>query len=182
MSEGKQEPYWSLRGYQSESKPLYNLHLLKKFTNAKVLIVEGEKTCDAGNKLFSLDKMICLTWPGGAGAVSKADWSPLKGREVIIWPDNDKAGFDAADSVIEELQKVGVKSLRDLDRKLLTQELPPKWDLADSLPEGKSFGFLKDLVLRSRPIEIPVFEPCHKENEPQFIRQVFKEENIVMDR
>ena len=36
-----EHPTWSLKGYQTEKKPLYNLHLLQAFPKSKVLIVEG---------------------------------------------------------------------------------------------------------------------------------------------
>jgi DNA primase len=44
-----------------------------------------------------------LTWSGGANAVAKADFSPLQGRNVIIWPDNDEPGFKAALALAELL-------------------------------------------------------------------------------
>nr|MCH9625398.1 hypothetical protein [Chlamydiales bacterium] len=112
----EEDAQWSLKGYQSEKRPLYNQQLLKEHPNAKVLIVEGEKAADAASKIFPREKIICLTWSGGAGAVSKSDWKPLRGRDAIIWPDNDKAGFEASDSIYKELREIGVKSLREVDR------------------------------------------------------------------
>lgn len=32
---------------------------------------------------------------------------------------------------------------------MLAKELPPKWDLADPLPEGKGERFVKDAILRA---------------------------------
>ena len=145
-----QEPSWSLKGYQSNKKPLYNLHFLKAFPNTKVLLVEGEKTAEAATKLFPKEKMICLTWSGGAGAVHKTDWHPLSMREVIIWPDNDKAGFEASNTICRELRKVGTKSLHEVDKSILVKELPPKWDLADPLPPGKESTFIKEMILRAQ--------------------------------
>ena len=142
-------PSWSLKGYQADHKPLYNLHLLKECPHSKVLLVEGEKTAEAASKLFPREKMICLTWSGGAGAVHKTDWQPLFMRDVIIFPDNDKAGIDASDSICHSLRKVGIKSLHEVDREILAKELPPKWDLADPLPQGKNATFIKDMLLRA---------------------------------
>ena len=112
-----------------------------------MLIVEGEKAADAGNKLFK-GEMICLSWLGGTGSVSKVDWSPLFGRDVVIWPDNDSPGYKAAGQIEKSLRKVGVKSLKVVSREVLS-ELPKKWDIADSLPTGKEKSFLKDCILRS---------------------------------
>ncbi|MGL4313047.1 MAG: DUF927 domain-containing protein, partial [Sphingomonas sp.] len=69
-----------------------------------VLIVEGEKARDAAVLLFPENPV--LTWQGGAQAVSKADWSPLAGRECWLWPDNDPAGTKAARDVAAALAAV----------------------------------------------------------------------------
>lgn len=144
------ESIWSLKGYQAEKKPLYNLHLLKEFPNSKVLIVEGEKTAEAASKMFPKEKMICLTWSGGAGAVIKGDWRPIFMRDIVIWPDNDKAGYEASNAVCHELRKIGIKSLQEVNREMLIKELPPKWDLADPLPHGKVEAFIKNAILRAQ--------------------------------
>ncbi|NGX62049.1 MAG: hypothetical protein K940chlam9_01542 [Chlamydiae bacterium] len=148
------EPTWTLRGYQALPRPLYNLHLLKEQPNARVLIVEGEKAADHANKLFP--NTISLTWSGGAKAADKTDWSPLFMRDVIIWPDNDKAGYEAADTICQLLRKVGIKSLHTVDKQLLVT-LPPKWDLADPLPQKEQF--IKDALLRAseRGVGLPTF-------------------------
>ena len=49
---------------------------------------------------------VVTTWPGGAEAFSLADWSPLAGRKVIIWPDADWAGFNAAAQIGRIVQKL----------------------------------------------------------------------------
>ena len=53
-------------------------------------MVEGEKTCDAAGKLFASHAP--TTSMGGANAPHCSDWKPLKGRKVVIWPDNDANG------------------------------------------------------------------------------------------
>ncbi|NGX62431.1 MAG: hypothetical protein K940chlam9_01928, partial [Chlamydiae bacterium] len=149
------EPTWTIKGYQTLQKPLYNLPLLKTHPHARVLIVEGEKTADCASTLFP--NTISLTWSGGAKAVDKTDWSPLFLREVVIWPDNDKAGYEAIESICQQLRKVGVKSLHALDQQILAPHLPPKWDLADPLPQKESF--IKDALLRAseRGVGLPTF-------------------------
>ena len=93
-------PFWRFKGYDFKGKgrSLYNLHLLKEHPKTPVVIVEGEKTADAAPQ--ALDKLgkaerIAVTWSGGASSVEKTDWLPLSGRDVLIWPDNDKAGIAA---------------------------------------------------------------------------------------
>lgn len=142
------EPRWSLKGYQSEQKTLYNLPLLQEHPKATVLIVEGEKTADAANKMLKDSNIVCLTWSGGAGAVSKTNWEPLFNKDVIIWPDNDQAGFKAGDQIVSELRKVGISSLKMVDREVLTKEFPQKWDLADPMPATKIS--IKDMLLQAQ--------------------------------
>ncbi|MCB1073112.1 MAG: conjugal transfer relaxase/helicase TraA, partial [Chlamydiia bacterium] len=129
---------WERRGYKDENgkKPLYNLHHLREKPLAPVLIVEGEKTADKALEKFPDRDFICMTWSGGASSVSKADWNPLFGREVVVWPDNDEAGFRAANQVCDELKKVCASKVCMVERPELFAKLPEKWDLADPLPEG----------------------------------------------
>jgi DNA primase len=51
------------------------------------------------------DSVIVTTWPGGSKAVTQTNWTPLEGRRVIIWPDNDQPGRDAAEWVKKRLEK-----------------------------------------------------------------------------
>ena len=105
---------------------------------ATVLIVEGEKTADNALKKFNRKDLVCVTWQGGASAVEKTDWSPLQGRKVLIWPDNDAAGAKAADALCRELKglPLGMSSVKVIDPKTLSEYFPEKWDLADELPKG----------------------------------------------
>ena len=98
-------------------RPLYGLDHLAKAPNAEVLIVEGEKSAVAARKLVG-DRYVVVTWPNGAKSVSSADWSPLEGRKVTIWPDADEPGLKAAEIVSEVLRsKCPVIRLIDIDLK-----------------------------------------------------------------
>ena len=70
-----------------EPRPLYGLDRLAAKPDAVVLLVEGEKCADAAAEL--LPEFAVVSWPGGAKAVKKADWSALAGRKVVAWPDAD---------------------------------------------------------------------------------------------
>lgn len=144
-----EKPCWELKGYQ-QYKVLYNLPALQQHPEAPVLVVEGEKTADKALEKFSKESFVVVTWPQGAGAVHRADWSPLQGRKVFVWPDNDKAGFQAGNNVCNELRRVGVKSLQLVDSSALQKRFPEKWDLADPLPEGIDEIFVKKLLLSAQ--------------------------------
>ncbi len=53
-------------------------------------VSEGEKAADTAQRIFP--DHVAVTSPGGAKAAGKADWGPLAGRRVVIWPDNDEPG------------------------------------------------------------------------------------------
>ena len=146
---GDESPRWSMKGFQADKKPLYNLDLIHTHQDSKVLLVEGEKTADAAKKMFHKENIIVVTWSGGSSAVSKTDWTPLFLRDVIIWPDNDAPGFKASDTICSELRRVGVNSLRVVNKEVLKKGFPEKWDLADALPKGKSERDVQDLIVSS---------------------------------
>lgn len=96
---------WQPKAFPN-SRPLYGLEILSKRKNDPVLIVEGEKATDCARQIKELSSYVIVTWSGGAKAVSKTDWSPLKGRDIKIWPDNDKAGFSAAQEIKNILKEL----------------------------------------------------------------------------
>ena len=114
-----------------EPRPLYNIpNILDAET---VIWAEGEKCAEA---LIGMGFAATCTI-GGAGMLServahKFDFSPLEGKDVILWPDNDKAGRDLA-ALVERLAKeAGAKSTLMLRAPF---GKPEKWDAADALDE-----------------------------------------------
>ncbi len=73
-----------------EPRSLYNLHLLARRPDAPVVLSEGEKAADAAAIL--LPDCVATTTMNGAQSPAKADWTPLQGRSVWTWADNDEAG------------------------------------------------------------------------------------------
>jgi hypothetical protein len=80
--------------FANGKKPLYALHRIASVPNAAVWIVEGEQKADALNKLG-----LVATTSGGATSARYADWEPLRGHAVFIWPDNDDPGKGYAGEV-----------------------------------------------------------------------------------
>lgn len=125
---------WVQRGLP-KPRPLYGLELLAARPEAAVLIVEGEKSAEAAHVLAG-HVYVCMTWPNGASAISSADWAPLHGRKVLIWPDADDPGRQAA-STIAELLAPHCPEVKLLDP--TTDDpagLPQGWDAADALAQG----------------------------------------------
>jgi hypothetical protein len=131
-------PYFKKSGSKWKSgaapkpRPLYGQYELARNPSLPILLVEGEKAADAARGLLGR-LYACITWPGGSNAVEKADFSPLSGRDIVIWPDADPPGEKAALEVAGQCQKSKAKSIS-----IVT---PPSgvengWDLADAVQEG----------------------------------------------
>lgn len=157
------------------NRPLYGLELLAAFpVSAPVILVEGEKACDSARKLFA--DYSCMTWSGGSKAIGKTDFSPLAGREVWLWPDNDEAGQQTIATLGKALDAAGVSVFRVFDLSAFSQyspalngellqvasEWPPKSDAHDALIMGWTAQHMSELEKRGAlllPIEGDTTKP-----------------------
>ncbi len=110
-----------------ETRPLYNIPGIVK--SDKVILVEGEKCADA---LIEQGMTATTAMLGANAPIEKTDWSPLKGKHVIIWPDNDEPGKQYAEKVVKKLTFLGVLSLTLLE---IPENKPKGWDSADGIEE-----------------------------------------------
>jgi hypothetical protein len=125
-------------GWRAKAPPspraLFNLDQLAQLPGAPILIVEGEKAAvglnGQGGAAALLPDHVVTTSMSGAKAAAKSDWSPLAGREVVVWPDADEPGAAYAQEVAELARAAGVTSVRIAD----VSGLPQGFDLADDLP------------------------------------------------
>ena len=120
---------------------LYGLERLAARPDAPVLVTEGEKAADAAGLLFP--DSICITSQGGSKAPGKSDWTPLRGRRVMIWPDNDEPGAGYAAKVAELATAAGAELVRTVE---VPADWPEGWDLADALPDGVTLQRLAELL------------------------------------
>lgn len=91
---------WSWQGMPTP-RPLYRLPQIAGTKNTAI-VVEGEKCADAAWQIG----LPATTSPHGSNSAKHADWSPLAGREVVIFPDNDDAGWRYAADVACLLHKL----------------------------------------------------------------------------
>lgn len=141
-------------------KPLYNLHDLAQRPADTVIVAEGEKACDA------LAKLGCTaTTSGGASSAASADWTPLRGRRVLIWPDNDTPGAQYARDVAQALQATAADA-RVIDVAALS--LPPHADAVEWLaahPQATAADVLSLPTLTpSIPDVPPLANPANSAN------------------
>lgn len=157
---------WRWQGF-NKPRPLYGLDKLAERPTATVLLVEGEKTADAAAKL--LPHIVVATWQGGAKAIQNADWTPLNGRSVVLWPDNDAPGTSAMLEISALLQD---KTARQMWVPC-PADAPPKWDVADAdwTPE-QALAYVR-ANMTDVPTAAPEPEP-EPEQEPPYEDQEFE--------
>lgn len=109
-----------------EKNPLYRHDEIIKAET--VIIVEGELKADALMKLGF--PATCNA--GGANAVGRTDWTPLAGKKVIVWRDNDDSGKQHEAAVLAECLK---NRPRNALRRVKVDELGlgPKGDVINYL-------------------------------------------------
>lgn len=134
-------------------RPLYGLDLLHRNPDKPVLVVEGEKAADAA-KVLASQHYVVVTWPGGAQALRKVDWSPVYGRKIFLWPDNDEPGLQCMRLLAEML------SDRVAEIKMLNPDgQAEKWDAADAVNAGWTWDALRTWAKN----KITLWEPATTE-------------------
>ncbi|MCY4156227.1 MAG: AAA family ATPase [Gammaproteobacteria bacterium] len=104
-------------------------HPLDGFDAGKPIVVcEGEPACDALREA----EINSTTGIGGAALAKTTDWRSLESCEVILWPDQDKAGHKAMSEMLRLLTGICRKVLI-----VATGDLPHKADAADVSPEER---------------------------------------------
>lgn len=124
-------------------KPMYRLVEFLASPTAPVLLVEGEGKCDRIQAL--LPDYACVAWHGGAQAIKDTDWSPLAGRTLVCWPDNDDVGRNAMAQIVK---LVGHGRIIE----------PPAgkakgWDAGDAADEGWTTEQVRALLAPEPPPE-----------------------------
>ncbi len=131
-------------------KPIYRLHDLARAPDAVVMVVEGEKAADALAHIGVL-----ATTSGSATSAEAADWTPLKGRRVIVWPDHDEPGAQYGRDVTACLLALGCDvSIIDV----AALNLAEKGDAVDWLELHPEAAADDVLALHTAPAEAPADE------------------------
>ena len=153
-----QTTQWRWQGLP-EPRPLLRLDELAQRIDAPVVLCEGEKAADAAAEL--IPEYVATCWPNGSNSWHKADLLPLKGRSVLLWPDNDASGKACMDAIRPKLLELGAESVQQIalevfKRKPTTKDGKPwfakggKWaegdDAADALAKGWTAGHVAGLI------------------------------------
>lgn len=161
---GNSAPGWGV-GHLNQPRPLYGLERLAEKPQAQILMTEGPKKADAGAQLLPL---CSLSITGGANAWHKHDFAPIRGRQVLIWPDADEPGKAMAEKMAALL--ADPKGLGCKVRVIKPNGQAEGWDIADAHKEGwdsaRTIAWAKEHVADYEPpapaapkAELPPVEP-----------------------
>nr|WP_264685367.1 MULTISPECIES: AAA family ATPase [unclassified Wolbachia] len=128
-----------------DTRPLYNIPGILK--SDKIILVEGEKCAEA---LIEKGITATTTMSGANADADKTDWSQLKGKHIVIWPDNDEPGKQYAENATTKLLSLGIASLSIVK---IPEGKPKGWDAADYVQENTNVSDfiennLKKVIIR----------------------------------
>jgi len=138
---------WVQRAWPSP-RPIYNLDLILKNPDKPILICEGEKAADAAMKITSA--YVATTWPNGSQSASKADFTSVYGRKILLWPDADDAGIKAMAYIASLLAD------HCAEVKIIDTDKSDGWDAADALSEGMDHA---GLISWAKPLVRTITKP-----------------------
>ena len=95
-----------IKNLQGVRRVLYRLPEVLTRTDETVLVVEGEKDAD---RLIDLG-LLATTNSGGAGKWRASHSESLRGRDVVVLPDNDGPGREHAAKVVQFLRGVAAQA------------------------------------------------------------------------
>lgn len=140
-------------------RPLYGAELLKAHPDWNVVLVEGEKACDAARRLLAIVPVIVMTWAGGCKAVEKSDWTVLRGRKILSWPDTDSQKDKKTGAFLPYAKQPGMAAMLriaeitaayDAQTRIVEVDQPSVkpdgWDLYDAEHEGWTGSAVMDEI------------------------------------
>lgn len=150
--------------------PPYGIEKIKD-NDLPILIVEGEK-CGR----VEVPGWNVISWAGGTSNVNKTNWTLLKGRTVIIWPDSDSAMDKKKENYLSRESQPGMKAafyiksqlpsakILDIYRNKPITNNPDGWDIANHVEEGGDpVQFIEDfLPYNSISVEIDAYQVYRK--------------------
>jgi hypothetical protein len=123
---------WKLAAFRAP-RPMYNLDGLHARPNDPVWLFEGPRKADKAKACFP--GSVTTGYAGGADAIEQTDFSPLRGRNVVLWRDSDRAGPKWLERLIVALRAAGVASITVVNIAKLPAEM------IERLPEAKRDKF-----------------------------------------
>lgn len=131
----------SMFQYKSFGRHFYNQNLIHQNPSKTIIVVEGEKCADFGQA--RTETVVYTTWVGGSNNLYGLDFSIFKGRNIVLWPDNDYSHTYPDGKLKEWKNQPGnavmiefAKNIQDVANAIFwvnnPDNVPCGWDIADS--------------------------------------------------
>lgn len=138
-------------GVIKEKRPLYRLTVVANENSLPVIVCEGEKKADALHKILPGLSYWVTSPPQGAQSPNKANWEPVKGRPVFIFPDNDEPGFNFAQKVSALCLEAKAATVA-IVTPFYGKEPNDSRDIGDYLEECGSVNTIIEAIKKANPI------------------------------
>ena len=162
---------WNMTGVR---RVVYHLpELLASGPDRTVYIVEGEKAADR----LASEGLLAICSPGGAGKWRRDYAEHLRGRDVVVLPDNDSPGRDHAEQVSRSLANVAASV-----RVLALPGLPAKADAYDWLEAGHTGSDLERLASGVQEVAADTVAESEAEETPLGTVEAFQKDYGHADR
>lgn len=136
-----------------DKRPLYRGEEIARNHGKTVVIVMGEKKADSLQASLG-DAAVVVSWAGGDNGRFYTDFSALKSRNVIIWPDADAGGKAAAVGEINsrgDVKKGVAEFAREAGATGVKVIVPPDgvakgWDAGDLIKSGAGAKQVREFI------------------------------------
>lgn len=149
---------WHKGALKVKPTPIYKAHEIEQSHDEQlIIIVEGEKCMnslqdawdEAAHLYNNMPKAIVTANIGGSTAVTRADWSPVGNRPVLVFPDQDAPGKKFGEYLHNKLENVDVINIPTSGKD------PDGFDVADWLARGNDVRLLNRMTPQSFEEEFP---------------------------
>jgi hypothetical protein len=152
----------------------YRLPDILKSTDT-IFICEGEKAVNAGYVI----NLLCTTSSHGSGSPEITNWESLKGRDIVILPDNDENGRIYAKHVEKLIYQI-VNSICIIE----LPGLPPKGDIYDFIEDrgAQDTEDIRKEILALVPPPKPIATPIPITTTEEFYYEKYSKEYLLRNQ
>lgn len=146
--------YWTGSRYIAKLPPNLKDRTLLPFDPAlKVVILEGERKTEMMRAYDKSRLYTYTTWHGGAAQADRIDITPLRGKDVILFPDNDDASMRCFRTIALRIKNIAAS----VSIITPTPDIRIKYDAADYIEEGRDvmmvIGSAEPFVYKESEVE-----------------------------
>ena len=147
-------------GIKLAALPLYGTHELPNIPKgATIVVTEGEKARDS---LQERGVPAVGTVTGASTTPNLDAWGVLDGYRVILWPDEDGAGYDHMARAADRLRQLGIEP-----RAMVWTDAPEAGDGFDWFATGRTADELRELLAAAPEWTIPAPERQHEQHDAE---------------